>query len=66
MKTLVIAGIAGLFLLSGCAPMQYTKAEVDGLVVCNSDVMERVEHQARKSFAQVIWVNCPRGTLRAI
>ena len=66
MKTLVTAGIAGRFLLSGCAPVQYSKAELDGLIVCNSDVMERVERLAKKNFAQVIWVNCPLATLRVI
>jgi hypothetical protein len=66
MKSLVIAGIAGLVLLSGCAPVQYTKADVDGLIVCNPDVMDRVDRDARRNFAQVIWVNCPTATLRAI
>jgi hypothetical protein len=66
MKSLVTAGIAGLLLLSGCAPVQYTKAELDGLIVCNADVIQRVEQQARRNFAQVIWVNCPTWTLRVI
>ena len=66
MKSLVTAGIAGLLLLSGCAPVQYTKADVDGLIVCNADVMERVEKNARRNFAQVIWVHCPTATLRVI
>ena len=65
MKILVAAGIAGL-LLSGCAPVQYTKADVDGRIVCNVDVMDRVEQHARRNFTQVVWVNCPRATLRAI
>ena len=65
MKRLVIAGITGL-LLSGCAPVQYTKADLDGLRVCNADVVERVEREARRNFAQVIWVNCPTWTLRVI
>lgn len=65
MKTLVAAGIAGL-LLSGCAPVQYTKADIDGRIVCNADVMDRVEQHARRNFTQVIWVNCPQATLRVI
>jgi hypothetical protein len=65
MKSLVIAGIAGV-LLSGCAPLQYTKADIDGLIVCNADAMERVEQKARRNFAQVIWVHCPTATLRVI
>lgn len=66
MKSLVAAGIAGLLLLSGCAPVQYTKADLDGLVVCNPDVMDQVERQARRNFTQVIWVNCPTATLRVV
>jgi hypothetical protein len=66
MKILVIAGIAGLLLLSGCAPVQYTKADIDGLVVCNPEIMEQVEQKARRSFAQVVWVRCPTATLRVI
>jgi len=67
MKSLNRAGFAGLvLLLSGCAPVQYTKADLDGRVVCNTDVMEQVEQKARRSFTQVIWVNCPTATLRVI
>ena len=66
MKSLVPAGIAGALLLSGCAPIQYTKADIDGLVVCNVDLMDQVEQQARRNFAQIVWVNCPRATLRVI
>ena len=66
MKSLVTAGIAGVLLLSGCAPVQYTKADVDGLIVCNSDVMDQVERNAKRSFSQVIWVRCPTATLRVI
>jgi len=65
MKGLVAAGIAGL-LLSGCAPVHYTKADIDGRIVCNADVMDRVEQHARRNFTQVVWVNCPRATLRVI
>ncbi len=66
MKSLVIAGIAGVLLLSGCAPVQYTKADIDGLIVCNSDVMDQVERNARRNFTQVVWVRCPTATLRVI
>ena len=65
MKSIVSAGI-GLLLLSGCAPMQFTKADLDGRIVCNADAIEQVERSARRNFAQVIWVNCPTWTLRVI
>ena len=64
MKSLVAAGFAGLVLMTGCAPVTYTKANVDGRVVCNTDTMDDVERRAKKSFASVHWVNCPRMTLR--
>ena len=66
MKTLILAGVAGLSLLSGCAPVQYTKADLDGRIVCNADAMDEVEQRARRAHAQVIWVNCPHATLRVI
>ena len=66
MKSFVLAGITGLVLLSGCAPVQYTKADIDGRVVCNVDLMEQMEQQARRNFAQIVWVNCPHATLRVI
>lgn len=66
MRRVVTAGIAGLLLLSACAPVQFTKADLDGRIVCNVDVMDQVERQARRNFTQVIWVNCPRATLRVV
>ena len=65
MRKLVLAGFAGL-LLAGCAPAMYTKADLDGRIVCNADAMEQVEQKARRMFAQVIWVNCPQGRLRVV
>jgi hypothetical protein len=66
MKRFVLAGCAGLLLAAGCAPVQYTKAEVDGLVVCNVDQMDQVERKAKRGFTSVYWVNCPRATLRVV
>jgi hypothetical protein len=67
MKSIVAAGFAGsLLLLSGCAPVQYTKADIDGRIVCNVDVMDQVEQKARRNFTSVVWVNCPTATLRVI
>jgi len=65
MRLLVLAGIASL-LLAGCAPAPLTRADYDGLRVCNPDVMDQVERQARRSFAEVYWYNCPKVTLRVI
>lgn len=64
MRSLALAGIAGMLLLGGCAPYQYTKADLDGLVVCHPDYMDQVERFARRHFMQVIWVRCPTATLR--
>jgi hypothetical protein len=64
-KVLFLAGIAGL-LLAGCTPAPLTKADDDGLVVCNPDVLDQVERAARLRFAQVYWYSCPKATLRLI
>jgi outer membrane murein-binding lipoprotein Lpp len=66
MKILVLAGVAGAALLAGCAPVHYTKADVDGLSVCHVDKMDQVNQQARPRNTHVQWVNCPRATLRVI
>lgn len=65
MTKLVVAGLAGL-LLAGCAPAMYSKADLDGRIVCDADAMERIEQKARRTFGQVIWVNCPQGRLRVV
>jgi len=67
MKTLLtVAGIAGLALMAGCAPAPWTKADVDGRIVCNVDQMDQVERAARREARQVVWVNCPQAILRAV
>jgi len=66
MNRIVVAALVAAFALCGCAPVHYAKADVDGLVVCNPDAMEAVERQARRNFAQVVWVRCPTATLRVI
>ncbi len=66
MRSLVLAGVAGLLLMAGCAPVQYTKADLDGRIVCNVDVMDQVERRAKRNFTEVHWVNCPTATLRVI
>ena len=65
MRTLALVGIAAL-LLAGCAPAPLTRADYDGLVLCNPDAMDQVERQARRTFAQVYWYSCPKATLRVI
>ena len=66
MTKVILAGLAGM-LLAGCAPTMYSKAELDGRIVCDADAMERIEQKARRAaFGQVIWVNCPTGRLRVV
>lgn len=65
MRTLLtLVGVAGVALCAGCAQAPLTKAEVDGRIVCDSDRMAKVEHQARLDNREVRWVNCPTVTLR--
>lgn len=66
MKRSLAVAIAALVLLAGCAPYQYTKAEVDGRKVCDDDAVERIEQAARRNNVFLQWVNCPVATLRAI
>ncbi len=65
-KLLAAAGIAGLVVVAGCATQPLTKAQVDGKIVCNYEVMDQVERQARRNFTELHWVNCPTAVLRAI
>ncbi len=67
MKALLAIGIAASAVcLAGCAAQPLTKADVDGLVVCNSDQMDQVERAARRSNIHVTWVRCPTATLRVV
>ena len=58
--SIVVASAA----LCGCAPVSYTKADVDGRVVCNTERMEAIERAARREMKEIHWVNCPLATLR--
>jgi hypothetical protein len=67
MNKLLMLGIAsGAMLVAGCAPVPLTKADVDGRVVCDRDLMDRVERSARRNATDIQWVHCPRVTLRVI
>jgi hypothetical protein len=66
MKRVLLASLAALLLAAGCAPMQYTKADLDGLIVCDTELMDRIERDAARRFATIQWANCPRVTLRVI
>jgi hypothetical protein len=67
MKSLLPLSLIGAaLLLSACASMSMTKADLDGRVVCNVDRMDQVERAARRTFAEIHWVNCPRATLRVV
>jgi hypothetical protein len=65
MKIVALAFVLAL-LLAGCTPAPLNRANYDGLVVCHPDVLDQVERQARRSFAQVYWYNCPKATLRVL
>lgn len=65
MRTLACA-CAVLGVLAGCAPLTYTKAEIDGMTVCNVDAMAEVERKAPRPFTEIRWMNCPRATLRTL
>ena len=66
MNRIVLAALVAAFASSGCAPVHYAKADLDGLVVCNPDAMEAVERQARRNIAKIVWERCPTATLRVI
>ena len=56
-------GLASLC-AGACAPVTYTKADIDGRIVCNADRMDQIERAARREMKEVHWVNCPLATLR--
>jgi hypothetical protein len=65
MKSLLPLSLIGAaLLLSACASMSMTKADLDGRVVCNVDRMDQVERAARREFKDVHWVHCPQAVLR--
>ena len=65
MKTLIALSIVMVAAgLTGCAPVELTKADVDGKVVCNPDRMDAVAEPARREHKDVIWLHCPPATLR--
>jgi len=67
MKALIASSIVALAgVLAGCAPVELTKADVDGMAVCNPDRMDAVEQAARREHKDVIWLRCPRATLRVV
>ena len=67
MKTLWSMSIVTAAILgSGCAPVQYTKADIDGRYVCDADRMARVERAAQRAGAEVHWVRCPQVRLRVV
>lgn len=55
---------SALVLLTGCAPQPFTRADLDGKVVCDSDRMDAIERDARRNNTHVQWVNCPRARPR--
>lgn len=67
MKSLILLSMFAVGVAaSGCAPAPLTKADVDGLVVCNVDRMDQVERAARRENKEIHWVHCPQAVLRAV
>ncbi len=67
MKSLFLLSMVAIAVVgSGCAPAPLTKADVDGLIVCNVDWMDQVERQARRDGVEVHWVHCPEAVLRPV
>ncbi|HEY6894964.1 MAG TPA: hypothetical protein VLG08_09435 [Casimicrobiaceae bacterium] len=65
MRTLLAASIViASAAFGGCAPVAYTKADVDGRVVCNTERMDGIERAARREMKEIHWVHCPLATLR--
>jgi hypothetical protein len=67
MKSLIalsLVVVAGA--LAGCAPAPLTKADVDGRIVCNTDLMTKIERAAKRENKEIHWVNCPLATLRVV
>ncbi|MEO9136416.1 MAG: hypothetical protein ABI316_07410 [Casimicrobiaceae bacterium] len=65
-NVILLSIIAVAASLSACAPAPLTKADVDGLVVCNSDWMDHIEREARRENKELHWVHCPQATLRVV
>ena len=61
LSIVVAAGV-----LSACAPVQYTKADLDGRIVCDTARMDRIDRAARRENKEVHWVSCPLVTLRVV
>ena len=65
MKTLLALSIACVAApLCGCASTEYSKADLDGRIVCNTDRMDQIERAARREMKEIHWRNCPLATLR--
>lgn len=65
MKTMIALSIIVVAaVLPACAPLHYTKADLDGRIVCDTERMDRIEHAARRENKEVRWVSCPLATLR--
>ena len=65
MRTLLALSITcAATALCGCASTEYTKADLDGRVVCNTDRMDQVDRAARREMKEIHWLNCPLATLR--
>ena len=61
---LLLGSTASALLASACAPQPFTRADLDGRVVCDADRVDAVERTARRNGSQVQWMHCPTVRLR--
>ena len=60
----LLGSTASAMLASGCAPQPFTRADLDGRIVCDADRIDAIEREARRNGSQIQWVNCPTVRLR--
>lgn len=65
MKTMLLLSlVATSMFATGCATAPPTRAELDGLYVCNAARMAQVDRQARLDGREIHWIHCPLAKLR--
>lgn len=67
MKTLFVLSLIGAAMLAaGCATTPRTRADLDGLYVCNAAYMAKIDREARLEGKEVHWMHCPLARLRVV
>ena len=59
-RILLVAGLAGAFLVGGCASLPLNEAKLDSHVVCDAEFVAKVEQEARRHGSAVRWMRCPQ------